>query len=233
MKKLALIVFVFGLFWSSAFAFEMDAALLKGPVYDEMDLLSLQAKQDIAAAISKTYDLTSIKEKIIIIPTTKPDKAEEFGKKIYQRWSELEYVGERGLILLASILDGQFVIISGKSVEKALNKSAIDQICWKSTKSIIEGNISTGLIVATETIRQLLSGKKIVDEVAGPNLTAILTSHLPVIVIAALLILIISEGLVEAFIALTAGLFGLLFFGIMGIFWGVVIGLLLRYRRAY
>ena len=130
---------------------------LEGRVTDQVDKLSLNARDALEAELAAFETETGSQIAILVVPTTKPETIEQYCQRLADTW-KIGRVGEgNGILIVVAIEDHRLRIAVGFGLENVLPDSKAQQIINNLiVPAFKKGNFDRGIADGTHEIMRLI-----------------------------------------------------------------------------
>jgi len=202
----------------------------QGVVTDTTDLVDAPSKAAIEKIANELSSTRLIKFRMLVLFTIDQMDADTYGSAVFDYWE----MGDNGLLLVFSLFDRKYAIITGERVADMVPEESREKIEWGVISYMARGKFSQGALfgasVVGEMVRQYrYSGNKLIKL----DRKKVLRLFLPMLAVGLLLNFVMGGGLFGALATMAGGAFGYVTLGVFGMIVGGAIGLFLNLGRRY
>lgn len=128
---------------------------------DEVGVMTTEERRVLAQSLLDVFDRTGIKIIVVIVLTTAPERIEDYGERLAQRWKRDGGLDiERTIVVVVSVSEREMQIMPGKaliSVEEQISQP--DTLAGVATL-FRESRYFEGLMLVTARLSRLLPGAR-------------------------------------------------------------------------
>ena len=189
---------------------------------DYTGMIDAPTKARVKALADEVRRITPVNFKAAIIYTSGSIEVAAYGEELFDEWG----MGQSGVLLLISILDQDVKVVAGRDLGHILSPYVRDMIEWTMIASLAKGEFSKGLWLGSAVISKLILSewRQARKRVYLLDWRAAILPFVFLTVASVLLTVIVGGNFIMAYATITAGLFGYLFLGSVGMALGAALG---------
>ena len=199
----------------------------QGAFYDYFRHVSPETVAAINTLAKDLKQVTLVDLAVAIVPQTRPMSVEAYGRYLYQEWKmDPDFHGERGVLLVISVLNRRVKIIVGPGMEELFDENTRDRLQWDLFPSVGSGKFAQAAYLGTAMISSIIL-ENWPEYQQLSQLRAILIFILVFtlfVLVTIVLTKVFNGSFFTIFATIIGGMFGLLAFGYFGMYLFAAVG---------
>ena len=203
----------------------------QGALTDTSNLIDRETAVAIGKIAEQLSTSRSIKFKMLVLFTIDQVDAETYGSAVFDNWE----MGDNGLLMVISLFDRKYAIITGDRVEKMVTPENREKINWGVISFMARGKFSQGALFGASAMAEMIKQYRYTGEDKRIKLDRkkIMRLFLPMLVVGLLFNFVMGGGWFGMIATVAGGAFGYVTLGTFGMIIGGAIGLFLNLGRRY
>ncbi len=202
----------------------------QGAIADTTDLIEPDAQAAIEKIAEELSSTKLIKFKMLVLFSMDNPDAGQCCREVFENWQ----MGGNGLLMVLSLFDRKYTIITGERVSDMLPQEDREKIEWGVTSYMARGKFSQGALFGATAVADIIRQYRFKEKpLIALDRQMILYLFLPMLLTGMILNFVMGGGWRGALATLAGGAFGYVTLGIFGLIIAGAIGLFLGVGRRY